>query len=192
MWHDELPSEQPRRRRHCSFCAALLICGAILSVRAAPVVDPLFGANGIARVASPSGAEETANAAAQLSDGRIVVAGTSRGHQSPLFVIRFTASGALDNSFGKDGVVLLDPKIVSGGVRQVAVENDGSTLVGIQDTTSHSIVRLAMNGNLDPSFGTNGIVSRQVSISSKTVWFVEQPDRRSREQDPQMRVRAGG
>jgi uncharacterized delta-60 repeat protein len=102
------------------------------------------------------------NALALQSDGKILVAGQQNGASAYGFgIARFLTSGAIDSSFGNDGlvftqigtgsgatdmVVQLDGKIVVSGTSQV----DGNEQIGV--------ARYNSNGSLDSSFGSGGKV----------------------------------
>ena len=96
-----------------------------------------------------------ANGIAEDSHGRLVVAGGYGG--GSVLVLRLTATGHVDSSFGTGGRTVVD----TGGVAQsVAIEKDGRILVGSSNANENGrpmvVVRLTHNGAVDPSFGTNG------------------------------------
>ena len=103
------PFAAVRGHRHHAFAWAIAASIALLwllfiaTARATPVLDTLFGMNGIARIGGASGAEDFADAAARMTDGRIVFAGRSQGRASHNFAIRLTAAGQLDPTFGQCG-----------------------------------------------------------------------------------------
>jgi uncharacterized delta-60 repeat protein len=98
-------------------------------------------------------------------DGKIVVAGDSYDWNGSTAValdfaiVRLTSSGALDSSFGTDGIVELD----LGGddvAYGVAIQPDGKIVaVGADGSGTWQIVRLTDAGGLDPDFDGDGKVS---------------------------------
>lgn len=86
----------------------------------------------------------------QPSDNRIVLAG--------MVVIRLTATGDLDSTFGYNGVV-------HRSASDVVIQDDGrivcSNAWGLEDDLT--VFRLLPNGQLDSTFGMNGIARAGVS-----------------------------
>ena len=89
-------------------------------------------------------------------DGYVYVAGRSTGSA---VVSRYDTSGALDDSFGTDGIASVP---VEGAIPSGVVADDGAVvvggLVGPQPDTAWA-ARLDKDGNVDPSFGEEGVVS---------------------------------
>lgn len=135
-------------------------------------LDYSFGTNGKTTVAFDLGHSnrDTAEAVQLDSHGRIVVGGTvtRSSVDSDFGVVRLEASGRLDTSFGSGGKSLvwfdrgLDNKVDI--LRDLAIDDDGRiVLSGTINTSQDShmnwdfaVARLAANGRLDTSFGTNG------------------------------------
>ena len=119
-------------------------------------LDPGFGTAGVYRSSFPDAdGPFIANGIAEDSHGRLVVAGGYGG--GSVLVLRLTATGHVDSSFGTGGRTVVD----TGGVAQsVAIEKDGGILVGSSNANENGrpmvVVRLTHNGAVDPSFGTNG------------------------------------
>lgn len=88
--------------------------------------------------------------------------------------------GSLDRTFGDEGMVWL--KYPGSAANAVAVQSDGKLVIGGQTGGSSgkfALVRLLPNGNLDPSFGTNGLVERVVGdVNSVINAIALQPDGR--------------
>ena len=125
-------------------------------------LDPAFGSGGIASVSLGAGDDFGYGVAVQ-SDGGIVVGGStfdSNKSTSDGAVLRLTAAGALDTSFGSGG------KVVETGAdafRAVAVESPGGNVLaagyvtGAHGVRSVAVERLRSGGGRDGSFGTNGL-----------------------------------
>jgi uncharacterized delta-60 repeat protein len=126
--------------------------------------DAGFGSGGAVNLPAAIGAN---GAALRVQpNGMIVVAGRTTTAPFPWVVARFDANGALDPSFGTSGVMqitTLGDRVTSTpvGVRFqqngadldiIVAGNGGGLLERI------GIVRLKPNGNVDPTFGTGGIV----------------------------------
>ncbi len=145
-------------------------------------LDTTFGTSGLATVPVPIGGFAVAEPLTIViqPSGRIVVAGeaqagTADNGQETVFVpvvVGLTASGTLDPTFGGPGtagVVVLGAQF--GGVRgtnltfdDMVMRPDGSLLLeatqysATTQTLPGSLVRLTVDGKLDPTFGTGGTV----------------------------------
>jgi uncharacterized delta-60 repeat protein len=113
----------------------------------------VYGANGALEAnalhdATP-GANDSANALAVLSDGKILVAGAS-GADGVL--LRLTSLQALDTTFGTAGKVTL-PRAP---IEALALQPDGKIVVATRDG---DVFRLLADGSRDASFGVAGRVS---------------------------------
>lgn len=90
--------------------------------------------------------------------------------------------GTLDPTFDTDGVALTDVSTAtsagaggSDAANAVAVQSDGKVVVvGSADFSDQfALVRYELDGSLDPTFGTGGIVVTQVSGSSDIAYALE-------------------
>lgn len=132
-------------------------------------IDSSYGLNGYS-----SAVPFTNAAAAILNDGKIVIVGSQSGSTS-FFVARLKANGALDSTFGTNG---LQTTLFSGAsfARSVAIQSDGKIVV-TGSTTVNSIpyfatVRYNLDGSLDKNFNKTGqqITSfESISQSANTV-----------------------
>jgi len=121
-------------------------------------LDPSFGDEGVARVFTDT-SDSQAQSMALRTDGRIVLHGLRQpaGGGLDLLLARFLRDGALDPSFGDEGIVLdLRQPLAGGG--EVATLPDGRIIVG-EPGFPQSIYRFLEDGSPDPSFGDDGIVS---------------------------------
>ncbi len=141
-------------------------------------LDRSFGRDGIVRapVSDPAAQRQdsSARAVAIQPDGKIVVAGqaidaNSRGNFA---VVRYRDDGRLDTTFGRDGVVITEavdpasPRHTS-EARDVAIQADGKIVVAGECQHEEELefggggaamVRYQVNGQLDRTFGRNGVV----------------------------------
>jgi uncharacterized delta-60 repeat protein len=88
-----------------------------------------------------------------------VVGGWGRMHPA---LLRFNKNGMLDTAFGTENVQELS---VSGGVRWVTQQPNGSFLTAI-DSSTFLVARFSGNGALDRTFGDNGTAAVPVGPSS--------------------------
>ena len=145
--------------------AALLCAGPAFGAPGDP--DPSFDGDGTLTTAfgtTPFHPADSGNASARLGTGEIYVAGTSGGDFA---LVRFTAAGALDTTFGGgDGIAITD---ISGGGsedRAFAVSVDtatGNVVVageaGNNESADFALARYTSTGALDAGFGGDGIVT---------------------------------
>ena len=144
-------------------------------------LDPSFGGSGSVQTDVDFGQIDQASALAIQSDGKILVAGTSRSPFSTIStptqiaIARYNPDGSLDQSFGSGGKATAS---VTGSTQVFAVRvaPDGSiTVAGAHEPGfSHPEVAMARFSSLgvaDPSFGTGGVQVApfpSISISSFT------------------------
>jgi uncharacterized delta-60 repeat protein len=153
-------------------CAALLACATPAAALSPGDPDPSFGANGVVYSALGAGPAPAAryNALALQPDGKIVLAGfaTDANGNRQVLVERLNHDGSPDSSFADGGLFLKQYGTgVSGtsAANAVAVQPDGKIVVGVGATTEEYsgliALRLKPNGELDPSFGDDGLVSTE-------------------------------
>jgi uncharacterized delta-60 repeat protein len=123
-------------------------------------------------------------------DGKIVVVGDVGGDFG---IVRYTDAGRLDRSFGNGGKVVTNLGFITetDGSRDpsgdralnVAIQADGKLVVagssnalGLPDVWDFALVRYAVDGSLDPSFGNGGKVLTHFVGNSSAEGLVIQPD----------------
>ena len=120
--------------------------------------DPTFGAGGWVQVAfSLPNFSNGFTAVSVLPDGRVLLAGAvTAGNGIAGGAARLTAAGQLDPGYGTGGLAET-AQFATGFDRSSIAAIDPSGRV-VFDTTSDTIYRLAVNGEPDAGFGTNGRV----------------------------------
>jgi uncharacterized delta-60 repeat protein len=130
--------------------------------------DAGFGTGGrIFIAASPT--YNVANAVAIQPDGKIVIVGSTTPASSSVdfLVVRLTAAGALDTTFGTNGIVTLNQGSVD-RLEAVAVQPDGKIVVAgsTSDAGGQSaVLRFTANGSLDVGFANGGLLFRRFTGS---------------------------
>ncbi|HEX4611208.1 MAG TPA: Ig-like domain-containing protein, partial [Urbifossiella sp.] len=120
-------------------------------------LDSGFGTGGV--VTFDLGGFDMPAAIALQPDGSVVVAGTANLDTSGDFaVVRLTPAGHLDPSFGSGGIAKIDFGGTNDEAVGVAVQADGTILIGGDSNHAFAAVRLTSAGQLDPTFGTGGRV----------------------------------
>jgi uncharacterized delta-60 repeat protein len=136
--------------------AALVLVGV---AGAAPGdLDPSFGDGGIVTTSIGTfGAE--ASSLVRQEDGKLVAAGwVWAGSQSDFALVRYRRNGALDKSFGLDGIARRSFSDQD-RANALAIQADGKLVAaGTARVQPSVIVRYTRNGNLDTSFDGDGIV----------------------------------
>lgn len=110
-------------------------------------------------------------------DDKILLTGQIKAnHNWPFAMRRFTADGVADNSFHQTGTVTTDLADNSDGYSTaIALQPDGKILLaGSSITSGKCVVRYDANGELDPSFGKDGIKTKAGIGNTNSV--VMQPD----------------
>ena len=130
--------------------------------------DVTFGPNGTVLTNIPEGFPDKSNydeatAVTIQPDGRIVVAGTIIQQQGDhdFVVVRYHPDGALDTSFGGDGIALVNFSGVDIAYA-VRVLVDGKIAVAGYKNNEFALARLNPDGTLDSSFHADGKVTTVV------------------------------
>jgi uncharacterized delta-60 repeat protein len=127
------------------------------------LVSPIFGDAGILMDVLP------------LDDGSVIAAGIAGTIQSmDVLVVKVTASGELDGSFGAGGITRWTMTGSSEVPQQTLIDSEGRVLVAgftVADATSVTkpfVIRLDKSGQPDPWFGKSGIVvlERNVPVAA--------------------------
>jgi uncharacterized delta-60 repeat protein len=140
-------------------------------------LDPTFGNGGIVTTDFGSGGFAFGDGVAIEPGGKIVVAGNTMGANftRDFAVARFKPDGSLDTSFGSNGVTTTD----FGGNEvptAIAVEPGGIVLAGQSSTISglaFALARYKVNGKLDQTFGSGGMVTEPADVPSDTALGIE-------------------
>jgi uncharacterized delta-60 repeat protein len=129
-------------------------------------LDPSFGTGG--RVVTDLGAYDVAHALV-VQDGRLVAAGltfTGDFATGNFALARYRQDGTLDPSFGSGGKVTTDFAGSFDEARALVVQ-DGKLVAGgtafTGTTSDFALARYRQDGTLDPTFGTGGKVTTDVS-----------------------------
>jgi len=129
-------------------------------------LDTSFSTDGILTTdvgPSPGSNEDSGRAVVVDSTGRIVVAGYSyNGSNQDFTVLRYTSAGELDTSFSTDGIVTTAIGSSADHGYAVALDSAGRIIVAGRSYNGSNydfaVVRYNVDGSLDTSFSTDGIV----------------------------------
>ncbi len=105
------------------------------------------------------------------NDGKIVVAG--KNNQNKLVLLRYNTDGSLDLTFNAIGTAIFTcPMNGFVGTSELLIQNDGKYLVVGQVLNNSydydiALIRINANATIDNTFGTNGIVTANLSAGSE-------------------------
>lgn len=89
-------------------------------------------------------------------DGNILISGFSSGYKNEASLVRLLPNGSYDTSFNGDGKLTTN---LGGGVIPMFVQNDGKVvLAGLSGRLDVALQRFDAAGNLEKSFGTDGLL----------------------------------
>jgi uncharacterized delta-60 repeat protein len=134
-------------------------------------LDTSFAGDGKFTYGAPNGGC-IASAMTLQNDGKILIAGYSNhvvNFTQTVFdfmVMRLTATGELDTSFGSGGVVVTDMGTDFDEAGGVVVQGDGKILVSGHTSSGYGLARYNTNGSLDTSFGGDGIVTTELDVDA--------------------------
>ncbi|MFI6226332.1 hypothetical protein ACIBCR_03300 [Micromonospora echinospora] len=144
-------------------------------------LDASFGNDGTVLVPMPGG-DAAASRLVVQKDGRIVLGGTAVEQGLSRFaLVRLTPDGALDPSFGGDGVVIEGfPDSAANGINDLAIQPDGRIVAaGVtgdpNDRTDFALMRFRPDGSLDPAFGGDGRVRTDFGSNAGATGVVLSP-----------------
>jgi uncharacterized delta-60 repeat protein len=133
-------------------------------------LDTTFGAGG-KLTTDFAGGDDEASRIALLPHGKILAAGlaTRAGADSDFALARYNADGSLDTTFGTRGKLTTDFAGKDDKADSLAIQKNGEIVAtggaGIVQNTSgaFALARYTKNGVLDPSFGTGGKVTTELT-----------------------------
>lgn len=143
-------------------------------------LDEDFGFNGLVTTTIIGNSYESQiNAINIQNDGMIVASGFAYlSFTNVAFcTVRYDANGNIDTSFGTNGKVITDIDSSSSEYLSAQkIQQDGKIVLTGSLSYSAIIIRYLSNGNLDPTFGTNGLVTHTFGNSSQPYALFIQPD----------------
>lgn len=156
--------------------AGLLALGAVFGTNFAQAqagtLDPTFGNGGVVTTSFANGSagvgsfeQSTGDIVAVAQVDLVNSVGTGIG------LVRYTSTGALDTTFGIDGLTNTTFAGFTFNPFGFAVQKNGNILIGGVVSTSSGpdefgLARYTPNGVLDKTFGTDGLVTTKVSTRS--------------------------
>ncbi len=132
-------------------------------------LDTTFGGGAGYVVNTLSVDSDEAQAVRVLSDGKILIAGTVwTGSTSEVAFLRYNSNGTLDTSFG-GGTGRVNSGVAGNeNLSAMEVQTDGKFVITGSIGNDFYIARYNSDGSKDSSFGTNGLVTTDVSSGADT------------------------
>ncbi|MBS1571303.1 MAG: T9SS type A sorting domain-containing protein [Bacteroidetes bacterium] len=118
------------------------------------VLDTSFGNSGIKTFANLGQIYD----AKMLPNGQFFIVGKTftSGENASCLIAKFNSDGTLDSSFGTGGKVLSTYGDQDEGYNKITFTSDNNIILS---TTLGKLIRMTSNGNLDTSFGNQGIAN---------------------------------
>jgi uncharacterized delta-60 repeat protein len=153
----------------------------------AGTLDSSFGVDGQIVTGFDAGTNVTIYKGLVQSDNKIIAVGDFESNLLPyngFFVMRYLPEGSIDSSFGDSGKTIINLLFEDHLTPSSAcLQQDGKILVCGTGTAgwpdiiaSGIIVRLNIDGSVDSSFGTDGIVQTTLGNSTSYTAIAVQPD----------------
>ena len=127
-------------------------------------LDTTFGVNGVVIPSFGASGPDVFESIVQLDNGQLLVTGSrDDGSQNDIILLRYSADGVIDTTFGTNGVVTTPIGSNYSLAYGLAVQDSGKIVVaGSTDAGSNNdivVIRYLSNGTLDPDFGTGGVIT---------------------------------
>jgi uncharacterized delta-60 repeat protein len=136
--------------------------------------DTTFGTGGQVTLDLDGNSNDVGRAIAIQADGKIVVAGDTRGVLPPFdhnfAVVRFNSNGTLDTTFDGDGIAITDfGSPIFEGAMSVAIQSDGRIVAAgaafsVLTQLDFAVARYNPDGSLDATFHGDGRVTTPISL----------------------------
>lgn len=149
---------------------------ALVRYLGAGALDSGFDTDG--RLVTPIGTgTDQAFAIMRQADGKILVAGSAAMSNTDFAIVRYRADGSLDTTFDTDGKATFTVGTGTDVAFGMAQQRSGKIIVGGDGSNDFGLIRLNVNGSLDPTFGINGRAITPVGAGTDTCYAITvQPD----------------
>src|SRR5581483_4298737 len=106
------------------------------------------------------GIRSSARSAIVLSNDEVLVAGISANPVEQPTIVKYTAAGAIDTSFGSQGITILTINAAYAHANSIGIQSTGNIIIAgnanISSTNNLLAARFTSAGILDTTFGPNG------------------------------------
>ncbi|MBL0309602.1 MAG: T9SS type A sorting domain-containing protein [Bacteroidetes bacterium] len=151
-------------------------------------LDPTFNGTGFQLLSDSGSLHNRGSSVARQTDGKLIACGYAEfiGLNNYFTVVtRYNTNGTLDSSFGYNGIVHTRVDSVGSEGAVVRIQSDNKILIYAnafkinqdRNPLSTVLIRYLPNGDLDSTFGTNGITQRvDVAQYASASQLLIQPD----------------
>ena len=148
---------------------------ALIRYNANGSIDTGFGTNGKVVTTISDNSDLITSLIAQ-PDGKIIAGGFSSSENNPwMCMVRYLANGAVDTTFGVNGIVINNDD--NSRNCSIARQVDGKIVMGgCYDGSFFLVIRYTTNGTKDTTFGTNGVVNPSIGAYGYASKVLIQPD----------------
>lgn len=131
-------------------------------------LDPAYGTGGI--TTTDVGPNATVlDAAIQFNGKTVVVGSVVNGGNTDMLIVRYNTDGTIDTGFDTDGIATIDLGGNDDYATAVVHQTNGKIVVAGYTSNGldidFAVARFNLNGTLDTTFGTGGIVTTPVLLS---------------------------
>jgi uncharacterized delta-60 repeat protein len=126
-------------------------------------LDTTFGTNGVFKLPAPAGGDHWVRAAVVQEDGKVILAGSEKDSSFVMQPVlwRLTAAGAMDSTFGTNGLATGLTAPQGGAFPAVSVLSNGTIVAAgrtqrVEFEDSWQVARFTSAGVLDTTFGVAG------------------------------------
>lgn len=141
-------------------------------------LDNTFDGDGKVSTIFTAAADAKAKSIAIQSDGKIVVAGMSSDGSTERFAVaRYNSDGSLDNTFDSDGLTTTVVGTGWSAAHSIAIQSDGKIVAAgycsFAANQDVGLVRYEINGSLDNTFDSDGIVTTDVATKTDVAFGIK-------------------
>ncbi len=131
----------------------------IFRTNANGILDTTFNTTGIFTIGIPN-SNDVASGLQIQNDGKILLADNYNDFESTL-LLRINPNGTVDTTFDSDGIIYFNANQFSSVSALKVLENQQILVAGTKTnaTSDFSLMKFNTNGNVDTTFGTNGLVT---------------------------------
>lgn len=141
-------------------------------------IDSSFAVNG-KFIHTFQGVDHYTNGLNLSADGKIWISGHVGFPEVP-FHLRLNTDGSLDNSFGTNGAIFTTGLGFAAPLRDSRILSDGKIVFTFRSDLGGqrfaNVVRIFPDGNIDSSFGINGVASRLFTRGATSIKLILQND----------------
>lgn len=135
------------------------------------VKDSSFADNGTLLLSSGNQFRNVNHPLISPSNKLLLIGGIKQNGQNDFMIRQFLPNGVIDSSFGVNGVSIIDFQGTDDFVRAAKFQGTNHILIVGKAVGKHfAACRIDLNGNLDTTFGSNGLFSSNLGFQAGEFW----------------------